>query len=360
MHRYFIIFCLFLSGVLFGQIQKFHPEDFVLSGQSIAQGDGCFQLTEARRWQGGSIWYKKKIDLQETFEIEIKVFLGCNDEGADGMVFILHPYLTTGFAGEGMGFGGLYPSFGVEMDTYRNYHLYDPGYDHASFMAHGYLSHEYGLTEPISLSSKSANLEDCRQHLVKFTWNPKMKRIRFFFDGELRIVKDIDLVKDLFEGNSQMYWGFTSATGNKYNTHKVCLERLVYSEPMALSNEVKELFISGEGYVIENLDFPTGSARIPSSSHGTLDKMVRFFNEHPQHSIIIDGFTDSSGDKTTNLRLSERRAKAIADYFLNKGLDPKRILYFGNGEDRPIAPNNTIEGRKLNRRIELKMKKLKV
>jgi outer membrane protein OmpA-like peptidoglycan-associated protein len=168
------------------------------------------------------------------------------------------------------------------------------------------------------------------------------------------------MVKDIFDGNAHMYWGFTSATGDKYNTHKVCLERLIYTEPMTLSNEIKDLFIDGESYIIEKLDFTSGSARIPTSAYGDLDKMVRFFNEYPQHSIIIDGFTDSSGDKTTNLRLSERRAKAIADYFLSKGLDSERILYFGNGEDRPIAPNNTIAGRKKNRRIELKMKKLKV
>lgn len=346
-----------IYGFTLGQSNQFDPKDFALSGDAMAIGERCFQLTDAYKWQGGSVWYAKQVDLNDAFSIEFNIFLGCNDVGgADGIVFILHPNLTTGYAGEGMGFGGLFPSFGVEMDTYRNHHLGDPDYDHAAFMAHGYLNHLYGVTEPISLAKNKMNLEDCNFHRVKIEWEPTGMDLKFLFDGSLRLHKKFDLVNEIFDGAPNVYWGFTSATGDKYNKHQICLEKLLFTEPFSLSPAVFQKLTSGETYIMEKLDFASGSSEIPPSARGELDQLINFFLKNPKHSIIIDGFTDSSGSKENNIKLSKLRAKAIAEYLASKGINPERLMYFGNGSANPIAPNNTSIGRKKNRRVQLQMK----
>ncbi|MCB0633872.1 MAG: hypothetical protein KDD15_29275, partial [Lewinella sp.] len=93
--------------------------NFRLSGDAYVSGDNCFRLTEAVDWAGGSIWYRDAIDLNMPFEMELNLMLGCKDrDGADGMVFIFHPYaMMTGRPGEGMGYSGLRPSLGIELDT---------------------------------------------------------------------------------------------------------------------------------------------------------------------------------------------------------------------------------------------------
>ncbi len=355
-----ILVFIFVFQYGIGQSNDFTLDDFYQTGDTRIS-DRCFQLTEDVLWQGGGVWFKKPVDLSESFNMEIEVNFGCRDEGgADGIVFIFHPELRTGSRGEGMGFGRLYPSFGVEMDTYMNEHLADPYYDHVALMQHGSLFHYYGITEPIRLSDRSDNVEDCKSHFVEIDWNASTKTFRFFFDGAIRISEKIDIVKDLFEGDPQVYWGFTSATGGKTNKHLVCVKKLEFTETFALSPKIKTQLLSGRNYILQNLDFPSGSYVVPDAAKPELDKLVKFFQENPKHTIFLDGFTDSSGSESGNQRISELRAKAIATYFESKGISSARLQYFGNGEMNPIAPNNTEEGRKKNRRVEIIMRVLKV
>lgn len=338
----------------------FSGDDFIETGTTFRIGDRCFQLTEDYFWEGGGLWFKKPIDLSDPFVLEIEVLLGCNDEGADGMVFILHPELTTGSRGEGMGFGRLYPSFGIEMDTYMNEHLADPYYDHVAFMQHGSTMHYYGLTDPVKLSSTSNNVEDCALHTVKIDWNPASKTMKFYFDGSLRVRETLDIVGELFDGNPQVYWGFTSATGAKTNRHMVCIEHIEYTESFALPSSVQRLLLDGGKYIIESLDFPSGSSKIPESAKPELDKLAKLFKQYEKHTIILDGFTDSSGNAEANEKISGLRARAVAEYFQTQGIPSSRLQYYGNGEINPVAPNDTAEGRKRNRRVEIVFKVLKV
>jgi OOP family OmpA-OmpF porin len=71
--------------------------------------------------------------------------------------------------------------------------------------------------------------------------------------------------------------------------------------------------------------------------------------------IEIQGHSDNEGSRARNLQLSEARAQAVADYLINAGIDPVRLEARGYGPDNPIAPNDTFEGRALNRRVELKV-----
>jgi len=69
--------------------------------------------------------------------------------------------------------------------------------------------------------------------------------------------------------------------------------------------------------------------------------------------VTIEGHTDSKGSESYNMRLSEERARAVADSLMARGVDARRLTTVGLGPSRPIASNNTEAGRQLNRRVTL-------
>lgn len=76
--------------------------------------------------------------------------------------------------------------------------------------------------------------------------------------------------------------------------------------------------------------------------------------EHPDLRISIEGHTDSDGDDAFNKQLSERRAESVKAHLVEAyGIDPSRLETAGFGESKPVAPNDTPEGRQQNRRVEL-------
>lgn len=355
----FISFFLLLTALLTGQEVVFEKDDFVLSGDAVGYGDRCFQLTSADLWQGGGVWFEKPIDLRKPFEMEIDISFGCDDAGADGIVFIFHPELTTGFQGEGMGFGGLYPSLGVEMDTYENYHLGDPWYDHVALMQHGSVHHHTGITSPVPLTEDRRDVEDCGTHRVRIGWDPFTAVFSFGFDGATRISKKIRLIDQLFLGNPLVYWGFTSATGARVNKHLVCLERMTFRTVNVFPPHIRERLLSGGEYLLGDIDFAAGSTVLPASAHEELDRLAALLKKHPDMRVFLAGYTDSSGDENQNRILSRRRAAAVAEYLAKQGIDRGRIIASGLGEANPIAPNDTADGRRKNRRIEVALSALR-
>ncbi len=86
-----------------------------------------------------------------------------------------------------------------------------------------------------------------------------------------------------------------------------------------------------------------------------LNKWAAYFKENPQVTADIYGYADSTGPSTYNLNLSEKRAQAVVNYLVSKGVDPKRFTAKGFGETQPAAPNTTKEGRQKNRRVEMNL-----
>ncbi|MCU0393371.1 MAG: PorP/SprF family type IX secretion system membrane protein [Thermoflexibacter sp.] len=112
----------------------------------------------------------------------------------------------------------------------------------------------------------------------------------------------------------------------------------------------------GKRYVVQGLYFATGSAQIEKESFPALDNLVDFLRKNPTLKIEIGGHTDNVGNKATNQRLSENRAKAVMDYLAGIGVDKSRIVFKGYGDTQPIASNDDEkDGRELNRRIEMKV-----
>ncbi len=86
-----------------------------------------------------------------------------------------------------------------------------------------------------------------------------------------------------------------------------------------------------------------------------LDQWAIFFKENPPVSAAIYGYADSTGPTEYNLNLSEKRAQAVVNYLVGKGVPPNRLTAKGFGESHPVAPNTTSEGRQKNRRVELNL-----
>ena len=86
-----------------------------------------------------------------------------------------------------------------------------------------------------------------------------------------------------------------------------------------------------------------------------LDYVVKLLNS-PESKIIIEGFTDSQGDYYYNQQLSKFRADVVKNYFVGREIASEKIEVFGRGPENPIASNDTIEGRRRNRRVEVRIK----
>ncbi len=353
MKAIYTFYLLFFSLSCFSQNVNLDVESFRVSGDAVRIGEQCYRLTTEREWQSGSIWYKNPINLNDPFEMEIDLKFGCYDEGADGIVFIFHDRLRTGMPGEGMGFGKLRPSLGIEMDTYQNHHRGDPEYDHMAIMTNGSLNHHSGSLQPIPILANRKNIEDCKLHRMKVIWNPILKELQIIIDNNLRIKKRIDIVGKIFKGNPNVFWGFSAATGGSHNLQEVCLEKLKFTEVAVFDKKTKAQLLDGEIYSLKNVDFTSGNSTLQTDDLKELNRLVNLLNENKQMNIFIYGHTDSSGDAKVNKRLSQRRADEVAKYLRQNGIDKKRINTKGYGESFPKENNGTIEGRKLNRRVDV-------
>lgn len=105
-------------------------------------------------------------------------------------------------------------------------------------------------------------------------------------------------------------------------------------------------------FVLSGITFDTGKAKIKEESFERLDSVVEYMSRKKSVKIEISGHTDNVGDPKANKALSEKRAQACRDYLVKKGIDETRISAVGYGDERPISPNDTAEGRQANRRIE--------
>jgi len=100
--------------------------------------------------------------------------------------------------------------------------------------------------------------------------------------------------------------------------------------------------------------FDSGRATIKDVSAGVLDEIVAILKDYSTEDFAIEGHTDNTGSKSLNQKLSEERANAVLNYFTSKGIDASRLTSSGFGESNPIQSNNTRDGRRANRRVEIK------
>jgi outer membrane protein OmpA-like peptidoglycan-associated protein len=111
----------------------------------------------------------------------------------------------------------------------------------------------------------------------------------------------------------------------------------------------------GAKVILKNIFFESGKFDLRPESTLELQRLVKLMRENPGIKIEISGHTDNTGDASANQVLSENRAKQVMSYLVSNGIDKSRLTAKGYGSSAPIAPNETEENRKLNRRTEFKI-----
>jgi outer membrane protein OmpA-like peptidoglycan-associated protein len=99
--------------------------------------------------------------------------------------------------------------------------------------------------------------------------------------------------------------------------------------------------------------FDTNAATLKPGADLAIERLVQFLNENPETRIIIEGHTDSRGSEQYNQDLSRRRAQAVSDALVSRGIASSRFEVLGRGEAFPVASNDTASGRQQNRRVEI-------
>ncbi|KJY81711.1 membrane protein [Vibrio galatheae] len=130
------------------------------------------------------------------------------------------------------------------------------------------------------------------------------------------------------------------------------------AEEMVAEEVVEEVVVTPvvkmfEAKAIDSGAFAVNSTELKTESVPMLEELVEFMKQYPQSNVEITGYTDSRGAAAYNQTLSEKRAQSVADVLVKEGIDSSRITATGEGENNPIASNETREGRAQNRRVEI-------
>jgi outer membrane protein OmpA-like peptidoglycan-associated protein/tetratricopeptide (TPR) repeat protein len=169
----------------------------------------------------------------------------------------------------------------------------------------------------------------------------------------------ISLVQTDEEGN----YLITLPEGKNYAFNVNRKGYLFYSDNFSLiSNQIDTPIViniplqpieSGASIVLKNIFFDHNKFQLKPESVSELDKVVQLMRDNPKLIIELGGHTDNVGADADNMKLSVNRAKAVIAHLLNNQVDPKRLTYKGYGSKKPVASNETEEGKAMNRRTEL-------
>lgn len=140
--------------------------------------------------------------------------------------------------------------------------------------------------------------------------------------------------------------------GFAFSSQLISSDAVVVGKPIKTEKlEIKPIEV-GETYKINDINFATNSFELNNRILLVLTEFINFLAENPTVKVAIHGHTDNVGDPSENMLLSENRAKAVYNYLVIEDIDPSRLSFKGFGETKPIAKNNTDQGRAKNRRTE--------
>jgi len=212
-------------------------QQFITIGSAKPMQNSCILLTPDYPYAEGIAYSRSKLDLTSPFEISFDIYLGDKNElGADGIAFIIHndprQFEAYGTWGESLGYGrmnpwgngnAIVPSVAVEFDTYFNIRQNDPQSDHIAYLENGISFHE----EFWNSNNPEFNIEDDRLHDFRLRWEPSSKTLTVMLDGFTVYMGQKDLIKNIFDGETEVIWGFSASTGRLHNQQYFCLRRLV-------------------------------------------------------------------------------------------------------------------------------------
>ncbi len=127
--------------------------------------------------------------------------------------------------------------------------------------------------------------------------------------------------------------------------------------PRGLQVDPRGCAIKAQVLVLRDVNFEFDKASLTADAQLTLDQIAAGLRGQPTMEVRIEGHTDSIGSDVYNLRLSKARAQSVRSYLIQHGIADSRISSEGYGESKPVADNDTAEGRAMNRRVEFKVEK---
>ncbi len=140
-----------------------------------------------------------------------------------------------------------------------------------------------------------------------------------------------------------------AVAGSYMDRNEEALRSQLEGTGVSVTRRGDEIILNMPGHVTFDFD----SAALKPDFFEVLDSVGLVLDEFEQTVLVIDGHTDSVGERSYNQRLSMQRADTVGRYLINRGVNPARIATYGYGPDYPVAPNDTAEGREMNRRVEL-------
>ena len=226
-----------LTLLVFGGLRTNVMAQYLVGGSASTLSGGCYQLTSATNSQAGYVYYQTALNLHESFDYKFRVYLGTNNGGADGIVFVLRGSLGNPYIGQGggaLGFQGAgftSNALGVEVDTWYNGNFGDIAADHIGIFKNGSVNHTAAtaLAGPIQASATTANVEDGNYHTLNIRWDPQSEELDVYLDCDYRLQYQGDLIDSVFNGDSTVFWGFLGTTGGANNVQRFCVTQVIDS-----------------------------------------------------------------------------------------------------------------------------------
>ncbi|MCX7881760.1 MAG: OmpA family protein [Brevinematales bacterium] len=185
---------------------------------------------------------------------------------------------------------------------------------------------------------------------IKLYWDKQVQGIRYY-------TEEYNFMITLANGQSQSFVGTSEGIVDVLREEGVKTNLIGDLQQAVKTNDALSLREDIDGVIVSlgNILFEFDKATIRKEFEKGLDQLAEVLKKYPKLDIVVSGHTDSVGNATYNQKLSELRAKAIADYLLQRGVSQDRISYIGYGDTKPVATNATAEGRAKNRRVEIKI-----
>ena len=294
---------LFLPVLMAGLLIQTQAQYQTQGDASQGATPNCFVLTPDLGSQEGAVWGTIPLNLNQPFALYAQVSFGCKDFGADGIAFVMQtagPGQPPSIAGGiGLGYQGINPSFVVEMDVFNNTNLGDLVADHMAIMADGVTNHNSpnNLAGPVQISATNVNVEDCAFHDLNLYWDPITQTFDVFFDCVQRLSYTADIATTFFNGNPNVFIGFTAATGASSNIQEVCLQNLIIPMPdtFAICEGDTALLNAGIGAAfswspttgLDNPNSPTPNA-FPTSTTTYVATVTDNCGNTSTHTVHID------------------------------------------------------------------------
>lgn len=149
----------------------------------------------------------------------------------------------------------------------------------------------------------------------------------------------------------------SQAAANRMASENATARALSDAEATELQRQIDKLKAESteRGLVLTlgDLLFETGSAELQAGNTSNLGRLVTFLEQYPERNAVIEGHTDNVGSVDANQKLSERRAESVRSFLVDKGISSQRLTTKGLGQEQPLASNDSADGRRSNRRVEI-------